>query len=62
MKNAWPSDSISAMASSSNIGSMANRFVFTTRRSRPASDVPSAIRARISFSSGPRARTRGFSR
>jgi len=28
-KNAWPSSSIRATASSSNIGSMSNRFTFT---------------------------------
>ena len=37
-KNWWPSSSIRATASSSNIGSIAKRFVLTIRRSRAGSD------------------------
>ena len=60
-KNWWPSSSIAATASSSNIGSMAKRLVLTIatvvrRLARPVGER----HGRIRFSSSGRARRRGF--
>ena len=61
-KNWWPSSSIWAAASSSNIGSIAKRFVLTIWGSRSSSPSRRRSSRRICFSCSGRARTRGFSR
>ena len=45
MKKRWPSSSIRARASSSNMGSMANRFVLTMRDSGAPPTRPGPVRA-----------------